>query len=347
MPRLPSTADTHRTCRRLLCALGLALSAVLAAAAPLPQHLRDTGLYASGSSTELQSEVVPFVPQHTLWSDEAEKRRWIRLPKGRSIDASQADAWAFPAGTRLWKEFSQGGRRIETRFIERLADGRWRFASYVWDESGTEAVLAPEAGLIARGGHEIPSRADCVACHGGAPVPVLGFSAVQLAPDLPRLVAQGLLRRLPAALLAPPPPSAAATPTERATLGYLHANCAHCHNHNGTPVPLPLSFAQTALDGETSRQRVLRSLIDVVSRYRLPGDGGAARGARIVAPGQPEQSLLLLRMRSRQGAVQMPPLGTRQVDADGLALVERWISELPPPTAAAPAGLGGLSATPR
>jgi len=42
--------------------------APVAAAAPLPTHLRDTGLDAAG--------VLPFAPQYPLWTDAAPKRRW-------------------------------------------------------------------------------------------------------------------------------------------------------------------------------------------------------------------------------------------------------------------------------
>ena len=88
---------------------------------PLPLHLSETGLYVKGSATEIRPELVHFSPQYPLWSDGATKRRWIELPRGTFIDASNPDAWEFPPGTRLWKEFSVG-RPVETRFIERLAD---------------------------------------------------------------------------------------------------------------------------------------------------------------------------------------------------------------------------------
>ena len=131
---------------------------------------------------------IAFAPQYPLWSDGTSKRRWIYLPPGTAIDASRVDAWEFPVGTRLWKEFGYD-RRVETRFIERLADGSWRFAAYVWNEEGTDAVLAAEDGAVlpvsaAPGGrYVVPSRNDCLACHEGPPVPVLGFSALQLSPD--------------------------------------------------------------------------------------------------------------------------------------------------------------------
>jgi len=167
------------------------LTALIGACAPvpvraadvpaLPQHLRDTGLYAEG--------VLAFSPQYPLWSDGAVKHRSIYLPPGTSIDATQPDAWDFPRGTKLWKEFRHG-RALETRFIERTANGEWRFASYVWTADGADAVLAPAAGIREMPAREapgeryaIPAQDDCRACHEGAPVPVLGFSALQLSPD--------------------------------------------------------------------------------------------------------------------------------------------------------------------
>lgn len=312
--------------------------------APLPERLSDTGLYANGSHTQTGARVLPFAPQYALWSDGADKQRWIWLPPGTSIDATQPDAWQFPPGTKLWKEFSQAGRRIETRTIERLADGTWRYAAYLWNDAGTEASLAPARGAIVHGvahapegRYEVPARADCTGCHEGAAQPVLGFSALQLSRDrdplaphapataglaLEELVARGQLNNLPSALLEQPPRIAATTPTERAALGYLHANCGHCHNGTGNGVPLRLNLAQSAANAARSRADTLRSTVDVEGRFRTPT---LPAHAPLVAPRQPESSVLALRMRSRHAQLQMPPIGTRATDDAGLALVERWI----------------------
>ncbi|HEX2198374.1 MAG TPA: hypothetical protein VHG88_07120, partial [Burkholderiales bacterium] len=91
---------------RLLVLLFLALAA--APALPLPERLADTGLDAG--------QALPFAPQYPLWSDGTAKRRWLYLPPGSAIDAARAGAWDFPAGTKAWKEFSYGARRIETRY---------------------------------------------------------------------------------------------------------------------------------------------------------------------------------------------------------------------------------------
>ena len=172
----------------LACGLVTA-SAPPRAASELPAQLSATGLYADLRADRVAKGVRSFTPQYPLWSDGSLKRRWLWLPPGTRIDASRTDAWQFPPGTRLWKEFSMG-RRVETRLIERLADGQWRYATYVWREDGSDADLAPERGIAAhpvagapKGRYRILARDDCRACHEAAPVPVLGVSALQLSPD--------------------------------------------------------------------------------------------------------------------------------------------------------------------
>jgi cytochrome c553 len=312
--------------------------------AGFPPRLSETDLFIAGTR-EPRVGVLGFSPQYPLWSDAADKRRWIALPPGRSIDASRPDAWAFPRGTRLWKEFAHAGRAVETRLIERRADGRWHFASYVWRADGTDADLAPAAGVRALdiaaapgGRYAVPARADCRTCHDGAPVPVLGFSALQLsgdrdplaphadadaaAVDLRALAGRGLLRNLPPALLKQPPRIAARTPDERAALGYLHGNCGHCHNDDGESAPVPLALAQRVAAGRADGAHVQRTL-RALPRIRWPG---SAETLPIVSPGRAEASVLALRMASRDPRLQMPPLGTVVPDHDALALVERWIT---------------------
>lgn len=302
-----------------------------------PDRLSQTGLFVEGSTDEVRPDVLPFSPQYPLWSDGAIKRRWIYLPPGTFIDASRPSAWEFPKGTRLWKEFRLE-RRMETRFIERLADGSWRYATYIWNEDGKDAVLALSGAQLHS--YAVPSESDCRACHEGPAVPVLGFSALQLSPDrdplashaekpraddvdLRALVERGLVRNLPLSLIKTPPRISASSPTERAALGYLHGNCGHCHTKSSdASVPVDLLLSQDVADAD-STSKILRSLRIASSQFRLPGTSTAVSLI----------SALPMRMQSRNPSVQMPPLGTAIPDSEGLALIARWIDSLPTSTA--------------
>lgn len=310
----------------------------------LPSLLSDTGLFETGTLT-VRKENLAYAPQYPLWSDGATKRRWIYLPPGTAIDATDPDAWVFPPGTRFWKEFAYSGP-IETRMIERLADGSWRYVAYVWNEEGSDAVLAPDSGfrrhrtaLSPSGYYTIPSRDDCRACHEGNAVPILGFSALQLSPerdrnspnaepkpqhavDLPDAVARKLVTNLAADYVSNPPRIAVSSETARAALGYLHANCGHCHNAAGPLNDLDFDLFQSVAGGATGVEKMQQALLGAPSDFHLYG------ATQRVVPGQPASSVLVLRMASRNPLAQMPPLGTRAVDTQAMLLVERWIQEL-------------------
>lgn len=327
MPRL-----FELLCLSALVGLSMLASGANAQMADFAPSLRAAGFFSADKRA--------FSPQYPLWSDGADKQRFIELPAGSAIDASDPDGWRFPRGTRLWKTFTHGERAVETRLIEHGSDGRWRYATYLWRADGQDADLAPARGATLalpeapRGRYVVPSRGDCIACHGGATVPVLGFSALQLAGErsageltLRRLVEGGLLHGLPTALLAAPPRIAAADEVERAALGVLHGNCAHCHHPNEGRVPVRLNLMQRVVDPAGSAAQVLRSMLDAPSRYQRGDD---AQGHALV-PGNADASVLLQRMRARDGRTQMPPLGSELPDTESLALLARWINNLPPP----------------
>lgn len=330
-------------------ALALALiGPLLAGASPeaplVPQFLEETGLYADVGRLVVDPRHLAFTPQYPLWTDGASKRRWIALPAGTVIDGSDPNNWIFPVGTRLWKEFSFGGQRIETRYLERQADG-WRYGVYAWSADGRSAALVPDGRRRAyplAGGraHRIPSLGDCKACHEGGRGPVLGFSALQLSPDrdpnaphaeavsgadLAMLIDTGLLIGLPASLREAPPRIATTSATERATLGYLHGNCGHCHNARGALRNLGLVLSHTV---GTREQAAISST--VAHPVRNPAPGQSADALMRIEPQHPERSALLQRMASRYGALQMPPLGTEIVDAAAVALIRRWIADTTP-----------------
>ena len=348
--------------RRLWCVWAVTLGAlgaaagmqstrpILAAAGPAdpgrpPRRLADTGLYAAGEPGVVDPANRFFAPQYPLWSDGMTKRRWIHLPPGSTVDATNANAWDFPVGTRLWKEFSLNGRKVETRMLWKASGSNWTFASYVWNEDGTDAVLAPDEGVpgvveVAPGRrHSIPAAADCVACHGTGHTGPLGFTALQLSTDrdpnaihgeplrpemltLRNLLEEGRLEPMRSEWLTDPPRIRTSSPATRAVLGYLAANCAMCHNGSNEIAVLGPSFdsADLLTDGDA----VARSLIDRPSAWQVPGQ--APGTSVLVHAGAPDLSALLVRMRSRSPSSQMPPLGTVVRDQLAVDAIARWVA---------------------
>src|SRR5262249_11371635 len=138
--------------------------------------------------------------------------------------------------------------RVETRMYWKQGptDADWYQVAYVWNAAQDMAVATPLGEMNANGTqHDVPSRSDCRKCHDRVGGRILGFSALQLdvpaastgvgapAIDLDYLVGHGLLTNPPTKTgVAGPyfPLWPDATPEASAALGYLHANCGHCHN---------------------------------------------------------------------------------------------------------------------
>jgi hypothetical protein len=312
--------------------------------AQVANTLAETGLYADAARLEVDPRHLEFSPQYPLWTDGAAKRRWISLPPGTAIDASDPDAWVFPVGTRFWKEFSFGGQRVETRYMELGADGRWAYATYAWSPDGREATLVSDRGrrgaypLAGGRSHTLPGVTDCKVCHQGGPSEILGFSALQLSSDrdpfavhgevgakstvdLAWLVAAGLVTGLPKSLQDRAPRIDAKSSTERAALGYLHANCGHCHNDHGQMRSLGLSLRHVL---GAKIQPAVASTVGQPVRKAAPGQSPEA--TLRVDPQQPHRSALAERVASRYPPLQMPPLGTALVDEEAVALIRRWIA---------------------
>jgi hypothetical protein len=297
------------------------------ASAELPRRLSETGLYQAGSNEALAPGVVSFTPQFELWSDGAQKRRFLFMPAESRIDTTDMDDWQFPPGTMLWKEFSRGGVRVETRLLAKRGPRPedWAFMAYAWQPDGADALAVPEGVNNARGTpHDIPAAADCRACHDGRKSRVLGFSAVQLAHDSPEgsLDLADLIAR---DLLTHPPTQAPAVPgdqTARAALGYLHANCGHCHNQDRPPRgPARCFDPENRLDFHLPARPTTVTATPAVRT----GAGFAFE------PGDPRRGRLLRRMQSRGDPdfASMPPLGTEEVHTEAVELLKRWIADLP------------------
>ena len=301
----------------------------------LPELLSETDLYTNITSSEVHPAMRWFKPAYELWSDGESKNRWVYIPECEQIDTSNMNDWSFPVGTRFFKEFSVDGIKVETRYIYRLGPGKreYAFVSYLWNEEQTEAYKVSADGMTQVLGtqHDIPSREQCVECHGtapkggGRPSRGLGFSAIMLSEATQGVSLNDLIND---AILSDPPQHSIQIPgntTDKDALGYLHINCGTCHNQSDDGLPqfdmnLWLDVEHTSAVESNAWKTTVGVDTQVFKDQHISG--------RIV-PGNPETSALYYRMSHRDDVAQMPPVGTKLVDTEGIAIISEWIESLP------------------
>ncbi len=325
-----------------------------AAVARFPRHLSETGLFADTAGHELAPGLVPYSVNTPQWLDGAMAERFFGLPENHTIHfverSTDANTWGFADGsvtaqTIFWEDH-QGDpktrRRIETRVMVKQED-HWLGYSYVWNDSQTDAQLAPADGMDVRLPSElnprlrgdspnwrVPSRNECMVCHSRAAGFVLGLNTVQMNRqhaygvrsenqlaalseagffDTPLGKSPEELGRLPNAY----DPTEELEPRARA---YLHVNCSMCHVSDG---------------GGNAQFQVRHDLalneLKLIDGRPLHGDFGLDQ-ARLVTPGDPYSSVLFFRL-SKTGPGRMPHVGSHSQDVAGLRLIHDWIASLP------------------
>jgi uncharacterized repeat protein (TIGR03806 family) len=178
--------------------------------ATFPRKLSDTGLFVDLANHSMAPGLIPYSVIAPLWSDGADKHRWIALPEGGSIEVTDNGSWQFPDDTVLVKSFaiasssepkptgSHGAevkvdRWIETRLLVKQ-QGEWVGYSYAWNPDQSNAELVEASGRDARialanseGEKELawhfPSRTECMVCHTRAANFVLGITTLQMNKD--------------------------------------------------------------------------------------------------------------------------------------------------------------------
>lgn len=294
-----------------------------------PVTLGELGCLGERSAAAMAPGLIPYEVNAPLWSDGLDKQRFLSIPDDATIHVNDDGDWDLPPGSVVLKTFAHGGRPVETRMLTRAAD-RWLGYAFEWDEAGSDARLLTTGKTVDLGDRswDIPSRAQCGACHTAAAGRTLGLETAQMnrvvrypngrtADQLTTFERIGLFD----APLPPDRPRFAApdgdAPVEERARAYLHANCAGCHR--------PLGPGRGAFD---LRATIPREDMRLLCEPVYTG-GGDLDAAFVVEPGHPELSMLVARM-DRRGLAQMPPLGTSQVDPLGVSLVRAWIGELPP-----------------
>jgi hypothetical protein len=309
-------------------------------------------LYSNIARKEVNPRLRPWVPQYVLWSDGADKERWIELPAGTRIDTSNMDRWVFPVGTKIWKEFTFVGRRIETRVIEKVSADptltSWTFKAYQWRPDESDATLASANGVRDAAPtsfgttHDIPSVNDCKSCHNRGGDAVVGFESLQLSGDRdPQAIAAGRLAPgdftleelerdgLITAAPGEQPRIRSSSAGGRWAMGFLHGNCSICHNPQGPAANVGMDLRHTVAAQSEQDEPAYRTTVNTLTNtYILPGTTGGVDSFRILG-GVPEKSAIFFRLQSRGSFHQMPPLASKVVDADAVNRVAEWIRSLP------------------
>ena len=209
----------------------------------------------------------------SLFTDYAHKQRLVKIPEGTSITRLIGGSLDFPDGTILTKTFfyfnderdtSLGKRIIETR-LEIKESGTWNIATYLWNESQTDATLkldgqdTPVSWINSQGNnrstlYHVPTQNECMTCHqSNSTLSPIGPTLLNLNKTVNRngtelnqlahLQSLGLLEQFSVTDI----PQMVDYNDLNASLSdrgraYLAINCAHCHNPQAWNIPAEKNF---------------------------------------------------------------------------------------------------------
>lgn len=321
--------------------------------ADFPRALSETGIFHSLKELRPAVGVIPYGVNAPRWMDGYRARRFVAIPGDGRITLAEGDQPpSYPEGTVFVKHLvlATGLSRevpVETQVLH-YENGTWHPYTYAWNDVAlgeewdaqlVDAVGADRqvvTGTAESGGRLGPTKHfsavnECRLCHNAGSGYVLGFNAAQLDGGYfatPRLATADQLERLqlektisPTAGVTEDDPSKLVDPHDESyslddrARSYLHANCSACHHPGGNAI---VSFY------------LRRDMpFDELNTYKGTGIGTfGMRNAKLIVPGDPYRSVLLYRM-SKLGYGRMPYIGSRAVDSRGVALIERWIREMP------------------
>jgi uncharacterized repeat protein (TIGR03806 family) len=338
--------------------LGLPLTA--ADSASSPALLSETGAFVDLARLDAAPGVLPYSVQSPLWSDGAQKRRWMALPSGSHVGYAEQGPWQFPEGTVFIKQFGMvlderapdDVLRLETRFLVSAQGGGVYGLVYKWDEDqrdarllldGAEEVLDIVAadGSVRQQRYTYPSQRACGACHSARSGYVMGARTAQLDGEYRPSAGE------PNALAEGDGEPAANQLAAWAERDVFDAPVAEALSARERLVPLadeaaPLEArVRSYWDSNCSSchneaapfpswdARFSTPLDEQGVLLAPPRSGAAADDVRLIVPGDAERSLIYLRSQSEAPDQRMPPLLRNRVDARYVELLREWIESLP------------------
>lgn len=299
----------------------------------IPALLSGWGCFNSTDITSFSENVIAYDINSLLWSDNADKGRFMAIPDGTIIDIDDQGRFDYPVGSVIGKNFRLNSKLIETRLmLHHESPHGWKGYSYEWNDSETEATLLNSAldkdfsGLI----WHYPSSAECDACHtriaGGTLGPEVGqlnrsFVYPSTATEANQLITLETINVLSSPLTQEEKSTTLyaidnlAYSAELRARSYLHTNCANCHQPGGTGGGnMDLRFFTPFQDTRICNEAAL-------------GDTLSLNNPVIIKPGKADESILVLRLEDL-GRYRMPPLGTAVVDMQAATVIREWINGL-------------------
>lgn len=290
------------------------------------------------------TRIVPYDLNTPLFTDYADKERFVYIPDEGVIQYKESEVLDFPDGSVLIKNFlysrsieegKEQKRIIETRLLV-FEKGEWAPRSYVWNKDQTEAYLtvsgATEEVEFVNGNNErislaykVPTVNQCKSCHmlNGKITPI-GPTARQLhrvkteESFIHQWAKKGLLNDVPQEIPLLAQWDNSATPIDDRARAYLDINCGACHR-SGAPAKTSGLDLTVFSDGGYA-----------LGVGKKPVAAGKGSGGLLydIVPGRPDESILLYRMESTDPSVMMPELGRSSVHKEGVALIKEWIKTM-------------------
>lgn len=334
------------------CHLGKAKMVNIDINKPALEKLSDYHFFSGELKNLYPNEgIVPYELINPLFSDYAQKLRFIYVPQGQVVNYNDTAVLDFPVGSCIIKNFfyfiderdtAKGRKIMETRILIHHQD-HWEAYPYIWNEEQTEAFLQVAGGdkqveWINKAGekmiinYSIPNKNQCKSCHWnhekftpiGPKVSNLNADVVyadgKRRNQLDKWAALGILKGLKCPATSPRMEKwddTTALLQDRA-LAYLDVNCAHCHSSGGQAATsgLILSYGEH----NPTKLGVLKS----------PVAAGIGSGGRLydIVPGEPDSSIIYFRMNSVNPGIMMPELGRHVIHKEGVALIYQWIKTM-------------------
>jgi uncharacterized repeat protein (TIGR03806 family) len=294
----------------------------------MANKLSETGCVDAANPTRAAGGLIPYQVNSALWSDGAEKERYLSIPDNTQVNVTTNGDFNFPVGSVLMKHFKFGEKFVETRLFTHGELG-WQGFSYEWNDAQTDANLLSGAKdkAVNNISWHFPSPGQCMECHTTVAGFSLGLEAKQLNGSFVYPASQKMATQLTTlshiGLFAVPLLTTHKTEklfslddvqatVEQKARSYLHTNCSNCHQPDGpTPVTLDLRFTTSLAQ------------MNACNQTPTAGDVGIV-GAKLIAPGDPSRSVLLKRMQATDTS-RMPPLATSVVDTAAVQVISDWI----------------------